>query len=390
MTCPEALAWLYETQLFGIKLGLANVRRLLAALDHPERRGRFLHVAGTNGKGSVCAMMESVLRADGVRTGLYTSPHLVDFRERIRVNGEKISESDLAAGLTRIRGVVEGWDPFPTFFEISTVLALAHFARAGCEAVVLETGLGGRLDATNAVTPVVSVLTPIAMDHEKWLGDSLEKITAEKAGIIKPGIPVASAPQLPEAEAVIRAAAAARGSALEFASGPLETESFTLAGGHQKDNAALAVRALELAGWKPSAEALRRGLGSVQWPGRFQIVRDRYVLDGAHNPHAATRLVQTWREKFGAARATVIFGALGDKDARGMLQALEPIAEKFVFVPVQSQRAKPPESLPELTGRPSRVAPSVREAIAAEQGLILITGSLFLVGEALEILGVEI
>ncbi len=299
MNYSEALAWLYSTQQFGIKLGLENTHRLLAALDRPDpaTAGRFLHVAGTNGKGSTCAMLDSVLRAAGHRTGLYTSPHLVDFRERIRVNGEMIPEVDVARILTNLRDATSGWDHAPTYFELSTVLALRHFADAGVEFVVLETGMGGRLDSTNAVTPIVSVITPIAMDHAQWLGDTLAKIAAEKAGILKPGVPAVSAAQAPEAAAVLEARASEVGAPLELVREPLDLP-LGLGGSHQKANAALAVAALRAGGVSVSDAALRRGLATVQWPGRFQKLGDRFVLDGGHNPHAAAQLVQTWREEF--------------------------------------------------------------------------------------------
>src|SRR5437870_7033621 len=207
LTYKEALAWLYSIQRFGIKLGLENIRRLLAELHVDLRGTRVIHVAGTNGKGSICAMIDAICRANGHRTGLFTSPHLVTFRERIRVNGKMISEDAVTGGLTTIRNLVADWDPHPTFFEITTALALKHFAEAKIDIVILETGLGGRLDATNAIQSDVAVITPIALDHQQWLGDSLEKIAGEKAGIIKPCMPVVSAPQLPEAEKVIRARA---------------------------------------------------------------------------------------------------------------------------------------------------------------------------------------
>jgi dihydrofolate synthase/folylpolyglutamate synthase len=204
----EALDWLYGTQRFGIKLGLENVERLLRELKVPGSNQRIIHVAGTNGKGSVCAMIDSICRVGGYRTGLFTSPHLVTYRERIRVNGQMIGTDEVASGLTTIRDLIKSWDPHPTFFEITTALALVHFKDAACDLLVMETGLGGRLDATNALTPVVSVVTPIGFDHEKWLGHTLEAIAGEKAGIIKAQVPVVSAPQEPAAENVIRARAA--------------------------------------------------------------------------------------------------------------------------------------------------------------------------------------
>ncbi len=382
MNYSEALAWLYSTQQFGIKLGLENTRRLLTALGNPERAGRFLHVAGTNGKGSVCAMLDAILRAAGRRTGLYTSPHLVDFRERVRVNGEWISEPAAAGLLTTIREATADWTHMPTYFEIVTVLAIRHFADAECDYVVLETGMGGRLDSTNAVTPLVSVITPIAMDHAQWLGDSLEKIAAEKAGIFKPGVPAVSAPQ---SEAVAKVLAAR--APVKFVEGELPKEIFlNLAGAHQRRNARLALAALTAAEITLPEMAIREGLATVNWPGRFQGL-GRFVLDGAHNAHGAIQLVETWKEMRGGAPTVVIFGALRDKSCAEMLRALAPITKEFWLVPVDSVRGETPENLAVHCPVPSRVFATLGEAFAAapEEGA-LVTGSLFLVGEALEIL----
>ena len=227
LTYKEALAWLYGLQRFGIKLGLENIERLL---DELSRRNdlqtacpwKVIHVAGTNGKGSVCAMIDSICRAQGYRTGLFTSPHLVTFRERIRVNGEMISENAVINGLTTIRNLVARWEPHPTFFEVVTALALKHFANTGVEIVILETGLGGRLDATNAIQSDVSVITQIDFDHEKWLGKTIAEIAFEKAGIIKPGIPVISAAQRAEAEEVIRGRAAKCAAPVQFVTKPYD------------------------------------------------------------------------------------------------------------------------------------------------------------------------
>ncbi len=322
MDYPEALAWLYGTQLTGIKLGLDNIHRLLDALGLRDfdRTTRFLHVAGTNGKGSVCAMIDRVSRASGRRTGLFTSPHLVSFRERIRVDGEPVSRAGVAAGLTRLRRLTGDWDPAPTFFELTTALAALCFADARVEVVAWETGLGGRLDATNAITPVVSVLTAIDLDHMNYLGGTLALVAAEKAGIIKPGVPVVSAPQRPEAAAVITKAAAERGSALRWVNEPVEARiTVALPGSHQRLNAAVALAALEAAGLAASAGDVAAGLGSVEWPGRFQrLEAGRVILDGAHNPAAARRLVETWAEEFGREdRPTLILGVLRDKEAAG-------------------------------------------------------------------------
>ncbi len=390
MTWPEALEWLYSTQQFGIKLGLENTHRLLETAGHPERECRFLHVAGTNGKGSVCAMLDSILRAAGFRVGLYTSPHLVSFRERIRVNGEMMPEPDGARILAELRDAAQARDRAPTFFELATVLAIRHFADAGVDYVVLETGMGGRLDSTNAVTPLVSVLTPIAMDHAQWLGDTLEKIAAEKAGIVKPGIPAVSAPQAAEATAVLRSRSREVGAPLSFVDGAVDMP-VNLRGAQQLRNAALAVEALSAANIPLSSEAIRTGLATVSWPGRFQEI-GRFVLDGAHNPHGSAQLAKTWGEAFGAERPIAIFGALRDKDYAGMLAALAPLAAEFWFVPVSSQRGELPEKIAEACAAPSRVFSSLDAALSAarqQPRRVLVTGSLFLVGEALETLGVS-
>jgi len=384
VTPDEALDWLHASESKGIKLGLENTNRLLAACGHPEKKTRFLHIAGTNGKGSTCAMLDAILRCAGFRTGLYTSPHLVDFRERIRVDGEMIPREDLAEGLTRLRDAVRGWDHAPTYFEISTVLALDHFARSGCEIVVLETGMGGRLDSTNAVTPLVSTITPIDMDHMQWLGDTLEKIAAEKAGIIKPGIPTVSAPQQPAAAEVLRKTAADRGAVIRFVSEPCHLP-IALAGSHQKWNAALAVETLRASGLEISESAIRDGLLHTEWPARFQRV-GRFIVDGAHNAHSAAALVKTWSEVFADRRATVVFGALADKDYPEILSILEPLAKRFLFVPVDNPRSESPTTLASRINHPSQIHATLESSLRTALDFpepVLVTGSLFLAGEAL-------
>lgn len=387
MTWNDGLAWLYSTRESSIKFGLEKTHRLLDALGRPDKKLRFLHVAGTNGKGSVCAMLDAILRRSGYRVGLFTSPHLKDFRERIRVDGEMISESDAAVGLSRIRGAVEEWENGPTFFEIATILALDYFAAQGCDFVVLETGMGGRLDSTNAVTPLVSVITPIAMDHMSWLGETLPEIAGEKAGIIKNGVPVVSAPQAPEAASVLVAKALECGAPLKFVSAPLSGE-IALAGHHQKWNAALAVAALQAAGVACSEECISDALAGVSWPARFQFLSDRLVLDGAHNIHSARALVETWHEVFQDERATVVFGALQDKEYEGMLKVLAEIASDFVFVPVRNERSATVESFSGFDLVPSAIAENLPTGLAlALSGSrpVLVTGSLYLAGEVLEL-----
>lgn len=393
--CKEALRWLYGTERFGIKLGLENISRLLRELEVPEKSQRIVHVAGTNGKGSVCAMVDAIARAQGYRTGLFTSPHLVSYRERIRVDGEMIGEDEVAAALTRIRDKISDWDPHPTFFEITTALALLHFKKRGCEVIALETGLGGRLDATNAVQPVVSLITPIGYDHQTWLGHSLEKIASEKAGIIKPCVPVVSAVQEPEAESVIRARAAACEAPLHVVTVPYTGTPLALAGAHQRENAALAIAALRFGGVAVNEGAIVRGLADVVWPARFQFWDDRIIIDGAHNPAGAGVLAKTWREQFGDERATIVLAVLADKDIAGILQALAPIAERMILPPARSERAMPREEIALVganlfPGLPISLAPSLDAAFhegRAGRERILVTGSLHFAGEALATLG---
>jgi dihydrofolate synthase/folylpolyglutamate synthase len=385
----DALAWLYGTQTFGIKLGLDNTRHLLAAAGNPQLRLRFLHVAGTNGKGSTCAMMDSILRVAGYRTGLYTSPHLVDFRERIRLDGAVIPEDAVAEGLTLLRKAAESWEHAPTFFELATVLAAWWFAREGVDYVVWETGMGGRLDATNAVTPLVSVITPIGMDHQNWLGDTLAQIAGEKAGIVKAGVPLVSAPQTEEAHAVLAAKAEEVGVRMTVVDEPWSGEVPALAGLHQRWNAAVACAALRAAGAGVDAVAVSQGLRTVVWPGRFQRVADDLVIDGAHNPEAIATLVATWREVFGEEKASLVFAALRDKEVAQLLCGLRSIADEIWLVPVNNVRGMAPEELrpmAESAGFTSvhegELAASL-EAAQASARPVLVTGSLFLAGELL-------
>jgi dihydrofolate synthase / folylpolyglutamate synthase len=413
----EALAWLYGLQRFGIKLGLENIRRLL---DELSRSGDFqaavgdlaivlpckvLHVAGTNGKGSVCAMMDSIFRARSYRTGLFISPHLVTFRERIRVNGEMISEDAVADGLTTIRDVIADWDPYPTFFEVTTALALKHFGDAKIDIAILETGLGGRLDATNAIQSDIAVITAIDFDHEEWLGKTLAEIASEKAGIIKPGVRVVSAPQQPQAEEVIRARAAECGSPVQFVNETYHRSPVALRGEFQKQNAALAIAAIQAAKIQIGEKAIVRGLAAIEWPARFQKWDERTIIDGAHNPSAARVLAQTWLEVFGNQKATLVLAVLSDKDLRGICEALASITGSVVLPQIRSERATAPEDLAKILAsipsvcragaspagnRSGCPAISITQTVAeglmlarANPNPILITGSLHFAGEVL-------
>jgi dihydrofolate synthase / folylpolyglutamate synthase len=384
-----AIDWLFGTQYRGVKLGLENVRTLLKALGEPQNALRFIHVAGTNGKGSVCAMVDSICRTAGIKTGLFTSPHLIRFSERIQINGLPIDDADFVQGIQRIRALIEE-ERHPTFFEITTALAFDYFRSQGVDLVVLETGLGGRLDATNVVHPLVSVLTAIDMDHQKWLGATLSEIAAEKA--IKPGVPIVSATQFAEVRTVLEQIAAELSAPISYAENPMDGLSIGLAGSYQRLNAAIAVSAIRQAGIEAGPEAVKEGLANVYWPGRFQRVEERIVLDGAHNPAAAKCLVETWKECVGPEKATVIFGGLFDKDLQGMILTLSPLTARFLIVPIRSQRAAPPADIEGYVPKhlsATRCA-SVAQALDLARHFnerVLVTGSLFLVGETLAILG---
>lgn len=389
MHYAEAIDWLFSTQMFGVKLGLDGPRRLLREfLAHPAPGVTVIHVAGTNGKGSTCAMIDSIARAAGRRTGLFTSPHLIDYRERIRVSGEEIPEEHCAAMLTRLRAICETLDPHPTFFEISLALAMRWFRERECELIILETGMGGRLDATTAVEADVCVITPVGLDHTEWLGDTLAAIAAEKAGIIVPGKPVVCAPQETSAAAVIEQEANERRSPLEFVEAPLNGYGIALAGAHQAWNAALAVTALHRAGLRLDADIVRHGLNTVSWPGRFEKIRPGVILDGAHNPHSARALADTWRQEFPAVKPALVFSAVAAKDISGILAELAPLASAIFLCPVATPRACTVDELAACLppgSPPHSLHPSFAAAFEAASNHgppVLIAGSLFLVGEA--------
>ncbi len=388
MNYQSETEWLYGVQKLGVKLGLENMRRLLEAMGHPEEKLRFVHVAGTNGKGSVCAMAEAMLRAGGTKTGLFTSPHLVTYCERIRVDGEPVDEETVARLIVEMRELVSDWDPHPTFFELTLGIALRVFVESGVGVAVLETGLGGRLDSTNVVTPEVCAITPIALDHQHILGETLAEIAGEKAGIIKPGVPVVSAPQEREAREVFERVAREKKAPLTFIEEPLADAPIGLPGEHQRWNARLAIETLKAAGM----DFAESGLEHVRWPARFDRRQlddgTQLVIDGAHNPAAAMALVKTWREVFGDEKATIIYSSANRKDVAGVLKELAAMAGEFHFVPIQSKRAVPPAQMAELCEFeiPVFTHPAFDQAfdLAVSGGRpVLIAGSLFLAGEAL-------
>ena len=399
---------------------LRRMEELLGRVGNPQLTPRSIHIAGTKGKGSTAAMIASALTAAGYRTGLYTSPHLHTFRERIQIDGVMISEEELASIATRLQPEVDAVNKRSrygelTTFEILTALAFVFFAEQRVDFQVLETGLGGRLDATNVVRPKVCIITSISLDHTEVLGDTLAKIAGEKAGIIKPGAIVVSAPQEAEAESVIRQACErncsklivlGRDVAWRKIAADLEGQSFEVKGGgrsyrlhipllgeHQLENAATAVAALEAVG--VDIEHIARGLSETRWPGRLQVLRREplLVVDGAHNGESAIRLGESIREYFNYKRLLLIIGVSSDKDLDGMLQELAPLADVIIATRSRHPRALSLDALVKRLGKnrdksieSSSVADAIHRALqmAGRDDLICVTGSLFVVAEAIE------
>ncbi|WP_169849552.1 bifunctional folylpolyglutamate synthase/dihydrofolate synthase [Corallococcus exiguus] len=415
-TPEEALRFFQALNPSGIKLGLERVRDALAALDHPERDYPALHVAGTNGKGSTCAFVARALEAAGHRVGLYTSPHLVRVNERIRVSGEDIPDAVFGQ---RILEVLERYpsalsDPM-TYFEFGTVVALWHFSRERVDVAVLETGLGGRLDATTAANPVVTCVTPVSFDHMEYLGHTLGEIAWEKAGIFKFGVPVVLSRQEPEAlDALLHRAeqlavpvqVEGRDFGIDLGSdgtlfyrGPtwsLDGLTISLRGPYQHQNAAVALACLEALharGVAVTPEAARAGLATARWPGRLEEVSHdpTVVVDGAHNPAGVAVLLEALDSLYAGRPLHLVFGVVADKDRGPMMRALFPLAASVHLTPLETPRSLAPERyIPEARILCSRVAAhsSLEEALAGARadavgrpdGLVLATGSLFLVG----------
>jgi|SRR5579859_734255 len=413
------------TQAAAAKFDLENITTLSERLGRPDRAYPSAHIAGTNGKGSTAAFLESILRCAGFRTGLNTSPHLEKINERIRVNGEEINDEAFAETFTRIQdaneellaeGKLRG---HPTYFECVTAMAFEHFARARVEFGVFEVGLGGRLDATNVLAPVIGIITRVDFDHENFLGHALAEIAAEKAGIIKQGVPVVVAEQNPEAMAVIRERAARMGSPLievgaafrvekEWSEDScararvVETDSNwsceiapRLAGRYQIQNAmnaVAAVRWLQKRGYKISDEAIARGIARADWPGRLEKIHSQpdVYLDGAHNPSAARELARYWKENFAGRKVRLVFGALRDKAVDEIAGILFPLAAEVILTQPRTTRAISVEQLKEITAHHAAKLEVTTEPEAAfEKALersgtsdaVFVAGSLYLVGQ---------
>lgn len=411
MDFPSSVGYLYSlgNEVKTIKLGLERIQALLHELGDPQLAAPVIHIAGTNGKGSVSAMVESALLGSGFRTGLFTSPHLISPVERIRIAGEAVSEAEFAVAFDAIHEAAErllaagAIDCHPTYFESVTAMAFWMFRRAGVERMVIEVGLGGRLDATNVVQPELAVITPVDYDHQQYLGDTLIAIAGEKAGIIKPGIPYVLAPQREEAAPAFPLAG--RIDVRHWATEDLQLTpegcrfvarqattaiavDCPLPGDHQAVNALTAVVALHQLGLSPAQ--IHRGIANVDWPGRLEIIRREPLtyLDGAHNPAGAQRLADFIQRHFLGREIWIAFGVMRDKSVAEIVAPLFPLANRLILTRAGQPRALEPEAIAQILPHPNAtLTDSLREALdllalAPPDAVIFITGSLFVVGEA--------
>jgi dihydrofolate synthase/folylpolyglutamate synthase len=404
----DALSYLFGLEQFGIKFGLDNIRALAARLDHPERAFRVAHIAGTNGKGSVTAMVDAALRAAGHHSARYTSPHLIDLAERFVIDGRPVEQAAMVAAIERVHEVADALlregtlEAPPTFFEATTATAFELFRRAAVEVAVVEVGMGGRLDATNIVAPEVTAITSIGLDHERFLGSSLAEIAGEKAGIIKPGVPVVVGDLQPEALEAIEAAAERCGAELlQSSAADVAGYALGLRGRHQIGNAAVAVRVLDVLrarGLTVPREAVATGLAHVEWPGRLDLRRlpdgREILLDAAHNPAGASALASYLNEEM-PARPPLVFAAMRDKAIDEMIRILAPAIERLIITRASNPRSEDPEV---LAARAREVAPALPVAVVPTPAAaleaawrtaprIVAAGSIFLLGDVLKEIG---
>jgi dihydrofolate synthase/folylpolyglutamate synthase len=404
-----ALDYLLGLEQFGIKFGLDNIRAILERLDHPERAFRSVHIAGTNGKGSVTAMVDAALRAAGHRTARYTSPHLIRLNERFVIDGRAVEDQELFSAIEVVRDAVEGLRREgalavqPTFFEATTAVAFELFRRAGSEVAVVEVGLGGRLDATNVLTPMATAITSIAFDHQLYLGSTLRDIAIEKAGIIKPSIPVVVGDiELEAMTAIEEIAAANRAPVVRARVDDLGDRVLALRGLHQRINAAIALqllRVVDAGGIAVPRRAADEALRHVEWPGRIdlRVLPDgrEVLLDAAHNPAGAAALAGYLRD--GERRLPLVFAAMRDKDVAGMLSVLLPVVRSLIVTRASNARSAPPDELADLA---RTIAPDVRVTVESslaaalesawqDHNRILVAGSIFLLGDVMERLGLH-
>ena len=412
MDYKEALEYINGISWLGSKPGLTRVSELLERLGRPQDGLRFIHIAGTNGKGSCAALLASVMKCCGYRTGLFTSPYLFRFNERMQVNGKPIGDEALAEIVTQVKPAAEAMADHPTEFEMMTAAAFLWFQQEKCDIVVLETGLGGRLDATNVIgAPEAAVIMNIGLDHTQILGDTVEKIAAEKAGIVKPGCDCVLYQQQESVMAVVRKRCAALGVGLHVADfsqiqsefDSLYGQSFAykeelyalpLLGKHQLKNAATALEVVEVLrakGWKLEQSDVEHGIYAVSWPGRFELIHDDplFVVDGGHNPQCAETVVDNLMNYFGGKHRVMLVGMLADKDVEGTLTILDRAADEYICTTPESERALPAEELAkklEKYGKQITVCPAIQDAVAAacdaagDTGMVCAVGSLYSVG----------
>jgi dihydrofolate synthase/folylpolyglutamate synthase len=403
----QAIAYLKQLPHTEVKPGLERIRALLESVDNPHERLRAVHIGGTNGKGSVAVMIASVLQSAGYRVGLYTSPHLISYCERIQINGAPIAEDEFAHIADELMPIADAMADKPTQFEFMTALAFLYFLRQKIDIAVIEVGLGGRFDATNVITPMVGVLTNVELDHTDLLGETLEQIAWEKAGIAKRGVPLVTGERKPNALEVIARECAVVGAPLIPARQRVRRTDFTweyqefevwsegkvrmkLLGGYQRENLNVALEALDVLrqSLEIPQEALVRGLEQASWPGRFEVVqREPYIiLDGAHNPHAARALredVRRYRERYALHKSALLFGVLRDKAYQTMAEILFPDFDEIVLVKPDSPRALEPSAL--LSWAPAaKICNTISEGLdvarASGAELICVTGSLYVIG----------
>ncbi|MBR1456563.1 MAG: bifunctional folylpolyglutamate synthase/dihydrofolate synthase [Oscillospiraceae bacterium] len=421
MDYKEALAYIDGVRWYGSKPGLERIAALLDKLGAPQKALKLVHVAGTNGKGSCAAMTASVLKAAGYRVGLFTSPYLFRFNERMQINGREIEDGVLAALVTEIRPLADAMEDHPTEFELMTAAALLWYQRERCDIVVLEVGLGGRFDATNIIdAPEAAVIMNIGLDHTAILGDTVEKIAAEKAGIVKPGGDVVLYQQKESVEAVVRAACDAAGAALHVADfsqiapefDSLQGQVFSyrgeayaipLPGDHQLRNAAVVIevaQVLRARGWKISQDALEHGLYAVSWPARFEPVHEDpcVIVDGGHNPQCARTVTDNLLRYFPEQRRVLLVGVLADKDYPSLCGILNEAADAFVCVTPDSERALPAAELAAHLarfGKPVTACGSIPEGMetalaqAGQDGMVCAVGSLYMAGELRAFFGLQ-
>ena len=421
MNYQEAWAFLDNLQFFKIKLGLDSMAHFLDKVDNPQNKVKSVHVAGTNGKGSMSVTLLSILAQAGYKVGLYTSPHLSSVRERFRINDHFIPEDDFALIASEIRDILQGRQI--TYFEFTTTLAMLWFAREEVDLAILEVGMGGRLDATNVVKPCVSVITNVSMDHEAYLGNTLSAVATEKAGIVKPGVPVVSGVANDASRDVVEESCRRQGAPFfllgrDFSAGKEDdrTWSFSglkpdsrldhlpasLRGRYQIDNMALALATVELlgkGGYLVDEGNIRKGLQSVRWPGRLEYFRSsskQYLLDGAHNPAGVASLVDALNDEFEYRDLVLVWASMADKDIASGLAAVSPLCRDIVFTRPEGERSALPEHLAGFLPEDSRartiLTASVEEAlrkaedVAGPEDLICVAGSLYLIGAARKLL----